>query len=135
MPSKPLMNLRILLPFRVFSAEAGVSRIVTDTIAGSVGILPRRLDFVAAISPGILVYEIGDEGEVYVAVDQGIVIKTGFDVLVSVRNAIGGSSLSQLTETVEREFKVLNESEQNIRLAMSKMESSFIRRIAGFSHE
>lgn len=134
MPDKSVMNLKILLPFCVFATEAGVVRLVADTSAGSLGILPHRMDCVAAIVPGILVYEIADGGEMYVAVDDGVLIKTGFDVLVSVRNAIGGLDLNELLEAVEREFMILDEREQNVRLVMSKMESAFTRRIAAFSH-
>ena len=134
MSAQVFMNLRILLPFGVFSENTGVSRIIADTGSGSMGILPHRLDCVAALAPGICVYEIGEEGEVYLAVDQGILIKTGRDVVVSVRNAVGGTDLERLTETVEEEFMVLNEHEQNVRSVISKMEGAFIRNIATFHH-
>jgi len=68
-----------------------VSRVVAETRAGSFGLLPRRLDCVAALTPGILVFETGAEGESYVAVDEGVLIKTGPNVIVSVRRAIAGS--------------------------------------------
>ncbi len=134
MVDKSRMNLRILLPFCVFATETSVSRIIVDTSAGSLGILPHRMDCVAALIPGILVYEIGESGEAYIAVDNGILIKTGFDVLVSVRNAVGGLDLNELQETVEQQFMILNEHEKTVRSVMSEMESAFIRRIAGFSH-
>ncbi len=134
MPSKSKMNLRILLPFRVFATETDVKSIIVDTRAGSFGILPHRMDCVAALIPGILVYELRKGGETYIAVDNGILIKTGFDVLVSVRNAIGGLNLNELQEAVEQEFMALNEHEQTVRSVMSEMESAFIRRLAGFSH-
>ncbi len=130
-----LMNLKILLPFRIFAERTGVSRIVAETREGSFGILPHRLDCVAALPPGILVYEDGAHGEVYVAVDEGVLIKTGADVLVSVRNAIAGTELSQLREAVEREFLDLDEQEQSTRSVLAKMESGFIGRLAGFYHE
>ena len=98
------MNLKILLPFQVFAEKTGVSRIVAETREGSFGLLPHRLDCVAALAPGILIYEHEAEGEVYVAVDEGVLVKTGPDVLVSVRNAIAGTDLGQLREAVEREF-------------------------------
>src|SRR5664280_1286801 len=129
------MNLRILLPFQIFAEKAGVARIVAETRGGSFGLLPHRLDCVAALAPGILIYENEAEGEVYVAVDEGVLIKTGLDVLVSVRNAIGGTDLAQLREAVEREFLSLNEREQNVRSVMAKMESGFIRRLVEFDHE
>jgi F-type H+-transporting ATPase subunit epsilon len=129
------MNLKILLPFQVFADKASVSRIVAQTIEGSFGLLPHRLDCVAALAPGILVYENEAEGEVCVAVDEGVLVKTGLDVLVSVRSAIGGTDLGQLHQAVEREFRNLNQQEQNVRSVMSRMESDFIRRLAEFHHE
>jgi F-type H+-transporting ATPase subunit epsilon len=66
-----LMNLKVLLPFRIFAEKTGVTRIVAETQEGSFGLLPHRLDCVAALVPGILIYENEAEGEVYVAVDEG----------------------------------------------------------------
>ena len=129
-----LMNLKVLLPFRIFAEKTGVSRIVAETRKGSFGLLPHRLDCVAALTPGILIYESEAEGEVYVAVDEGVLVKAGLDVLVSVRNAIGGTDLGQLREAVDREFLTLNEREQSARSVMAKMESDFIRRVAEFHH-
>ena len=130
-----LMHLKVLLPFQIFAEKTDVSRIVAETREGSFGLLPHRLDCVAALAPGILIYENEVEGEVYVAVDEGVLIKTGLDVLVSVRNAIAGTDLGQLREAVDKEFLDLNEREQNVRSVMTKMESGFIRRLAEFHHE
>lgn len=129
------MNLKVLLPFHVFAEKAGVTRIVAETREGSFGLLPHRLDCVAALAPGILIYEDESEGEVYVAVDEGVLIKTGPEVLVSVRNAIAGTDLRQLREAVEREFLSLNEREQSVRSMLAKMESGFIRRLADVHHD
>jgi F-type H+-transporting ATPase subunit epsilon len=129
------MKLKVLLPFQIFAEKTGVSRIVAETRAGSFGLLPHRLDCVAALTPGILIYENDAEGEVFIAIDQGVLVKTGLDVLVSVRDAIGGRDLGQLREAVEREFLNLNEREQSVRSVMAKMESGFIRRLAELQHE
>jgi F-type H+-transporting ATPase subunit epsilon len=129
------MNLKILLPFQVFAEKTGVLRIVADTRQGSFGLLPHRLDCVAALTPGILLYETEAEGEVFVAVDAGMLVKTGLDVLVTVRNAIAGADLGQLREAVEREFLNVNEREQYVRSVMAKMETGFIRRFAELQHE
>ena len=129
------MNLKILLPFRIFAEKTGVSRIVAETREGSFGLLPHRLDCVAPLVPGILIYENAGEAEVYVAIDAGVLVKTGLDVLVSVHNAIGGTDLGQLREAVEREFLNLNEREQSVRSVMAKMESGFIRRMAAFHND
>jgi F-type H+-transporting ATPase subunit epsilon len=135
MPPPILMNLRVLLPFQVFADKSGVSRIVAETRAGSLGLLPRRLDCVAALAPGILTYETEAEGAVYVAVDEGVLVKTGADVLVSVRQATGGTDLGQLRVAVEQEFLTLNEHEQSVRSVLAKMESDFIRRMVTFDND
>jgi F-type H+-transporting ATPase subunit epsilon len=127
-----LMNLRILLPYEIFAEKKDVSRIVADGRDGSFGLLPHRLDCIAALVPGILIYETEAEGEVYVAVDEGVLIKIGQNVLVSVRDAIFGTDLGQLREAVEKEFLNLDENERRIRSVMIKLESGLMRRLAEF---
>lgn len=129
------MHLKVLLPFKVFADKRDVLRIVAVTDEGSFGLLPRRLDCVASLSAGILVYETSADGEVYIAVDEGVLVKTGSDVRVSVRNAIGGMSLDKLRAAVEAEFAHLDEQEQKVRSVLAKMESGFIRRLAEFHHD
>ncbi len=129
------MNLKILLPFRIFAEKTGVVRIVAATGQGSFGLLPHRLDCVAALVPGILTFETEAEGEVFVAVDEGVLVKAGADVLVSVRNAIGGTDLGKLREAVEREFLNLDEQERSVRSVLAKLESGLIRRFAELHHE
>jgi F-type H+-transporting ATPase subunit epsilon len=129
------MNLKILLPYQVFAAKTGVSRIVAETREGSFGLLPHRLDCVEALTPGILVYETPVDGEIFLAVGEGVLVKTGMDVLVSVRQAIGGTDLDQLRDTVKREFLTLDEREQNVRTVMAKLEIGFLRRLMAFQHE
>ncbi|TFH12903.1 MAG: F0F1 ATP synthase subunit epsilon [Nitrosomonadales bacterium] len=129
------MNLKILLPFQVFTEKSGVVRIVAETHSGSFGLLPHRLDCVAALTPGILIYETESDGEVFVAVDGGVLVKTGTDVLVSVRRATSGKDLGQLHNLVEQEFLTLDEQEQSVRSVMSKLETRFLRRLASFQNE
>ena len=126
------MNLKVLLPFQVFAEKRGVTRIVAETREGAFGLLPRRLDCVAALTPGILTYETEAEGEVYLAVDEGVLVKTGAEVLVSVRRALGGADLGRLRAAVEQEFLTLDAQEQSVRSVLAKMESGLIRRMASF---
>jgi F-type H+-transporting ATPase subunit epsilon len=121
------MKLKVLLPYQVFAEIDDVSRIIAETPQGSFGLLPRRLDCVATLEPGILTYETGTEGEVYIAVDAGILVKAGANVLVSVRNAIGGTDLGKLREAVAREFVDLDENERQVRAVLARLESGFVR--------
>ena len=129
-----LMTLKILLPFMIFTEQKAVTRIIAETRQGAFGLLPQRLDCAAALEPGILIYENDAAGERYVALDEGVLVKSGPDVVVSVRNAIAGTDLSQLREAVEREFLTLDEHEQTLRSAIARLESSFMRRLSEFRH-
>ena len=130
-----LMNLKILLPFQIFAEKTGVSRIVAEARDGSFGLLPQRLDCVAALAPGIFTYETEADKEVFVAVDEGVLVKTGQNVLVSVRHALAGTDLGQLRTAVEKEFLTVNADEQNVRTIMAKLETGFLHRFAAFQHE
>ncbi len=129
------MTLKVLLPFQIFCEKSGVTRLVAETPDGSFGLLPQRLDCVATLVPGILTYETEADGEVCVAVDEGVLVKTGPNVLVTVRRALAGGDLGELRTKVEQEFLTLDEHEQTVRAVMTKLEMSFLRRFADFRHE
>jgi F-type H+-transporting ATPase subunit epsilon len=129
------MQLKILLPSKVFSVIENVTRIVAEARQGSFGLLPQRLDCVAALAPGILAYATEAAGEVYLAVDQGVLVKTGTQVVVSVRHAIGGADLGQLRQAIERDFVTIDERQKTVRAAVAKLESGLIRRFAEFHHD
>lgn len=128
------MKLNILLPFQVFREEADVVRMVAETVTGSFGILPQRLDCVAALTPGILEYETINDGEVFVAVDEGILIKAGSEVLVSVRRALGGTDLEHLHAIITEEYLKADDRDAEVRSAMATLEAGFLRRLVDFHH-
>ena len=129
------MNLKVSLPFQTFVEQTGVTRMVAETRDGSFGILPRRLDCVAALVPGILIYETEADGEIFLAVDEGVLVKTGPDVFVSVRRAMTGTDLRQLRDKVTQEFLALDEQNQSVRNVLAKLETGFLRRFADFQNE
>jgi F-type H+-transporting ATPase subunit epsilon len=110
------MQLKVLLPFEVFADEAEVLRIVAETPQGSFGLLPHRLDC----------------GEVCLAVDRGVLVKSGPQVLVSVRRALRGKDLGALRGAVAKQFMTEDAQEQSLRQAMARLESGFLHRFAGF---
>ncbi len=129
------MHLKVLLPFRVFADETDVSRIVAETHDGSFGLLPHRRDCVAALVPGILTYQSEAAGEVFVAVDEGVLTKTGDEVRVAVRRATRGTDLAQLRDSVQHDYLTLDALQQGVRAATSKLESGFVGRFARFHGE
>ncbi len=121
------MQLRVLLPYKVFAECERVTQIVAVTHSGSFALLPHRLDCVAALVPGIFSYSTAPENEVYLAVDEGMLLKKGANVLVCVRRAIGGADLGQLRTSVEEEFLKLDEQQKSLRSTLAQLESRFIR--------
>ena len=126
------MRLKVLLPFRTLVEVTGVSRIVAETRDGAFGLLPRRRDCVAALVAGILTYESEAEGEMFVAVDQGVLTKIGSEVRVAVRRASLGTDLAQLREAVQRDYRMLDALELGARAATQNLESGFVGRFARF---
>jgi F-type H+-transporting ATPase subunit epsilon len=121
------MRLEILLPSGVFASIPDVLRIVVMTPAGCFGLLPHRLDCATVLSPGLLAYATASGGEVHLAVDTGVLVKTGTDVLVCVRHAIAGADLGHLRQAVEQEMLHLSAQEQSNRTTLAHLESGLIR--------
>ena len=128
----PLMTLKVLLPYEIFADERNVSSIVMETPQGAFGLLPQRRDCVAALVPGILSFKTEGQGEVFLAVDEGVLVKTGPTVMVSVRRALRSTDLSHLREAIEQEFLTLDAQEEEMRTAMAKLETGFMRRFSMF---
>lgn len=129
------MQLKILLPYGIFAEEQRVKRIVAETREGAYGLLPNRLDCVGALVPGIFTYESEEKGEVHLAIDEGVLVKAGSEVLVSVRDAIGGMELGRLHEAVKQRFLQLDEHEQEVRSVLVKLETGFIRQFQELQRE
>ena len=120
------MKLKVLLPERVLVDEPA-DKVVAEAANGSFCLLPRHVDFTAALVPGILTYE-SRGAEHFVATDEGILVKCGDEVLVSVRRAVAGANLGELERTVEKEFRTLDEHERLTRRASAKLEADLVRR-------
>jgi len=121
------MKLKILLPTEIlFDGE--ISKLTAEAENGSFCLLPRHIDFVAALVPGILSYIPAENGERFLAVDEGTLVKCGAEVLVSTRNAVQGTDLESLKETVEKQFKAADEQQRKTRTAMSKLEANLVRK-------
>jgi F-type H+-transporting ATPase subunit epsilon len=124
------MQLKILLPFGVFASVADVTRIVVTTPAGSFGLLPHRSDCATVLSPGLLSYSTASSGEIHLAIDSGVLVKTGAEVVVCVRHAIAGADLGNLRQAVENQFLNLGEQEKSSRTMLAQLESGLLRRFA-----
>lgn len=121
------MTVKILLPSRV-AAEAKVNKINGEALNGAFCLLPRHIDFTAALAPGIFSYETTGGEEVFWAVDEGVLVKCADTVTVAVRRAVGDLPLGELKKTVVERFEKMDQHEKNVRSAVAKIEAGFVRR-------
>ncbi len=122
------MRLKVLLPAEVLVDEE-VAKVTAEAENGSFCLLPRHIDFVAALVPGLLAFVKSANGaEEFLAVDEGILVKCGPEVMVSTRQAVRGPELGRLKATVAKTFKVRTDQEKRARSALANLEANFIRR-------
>ena len=121
------MHLLIALPYTILLDEPEIKRLVIPTPQGSYGIFPNRLDCMASLTSGIVTYYGADDREYFVAVEEGILVKAGREVTLSVRNGITGADLGSLTAAVEADFQEKKKAQSDLDLALAKLERNFIR--------
>jgi F-type H+-transporting ATPase subunit epsilon len=125
------MRLRVLLPEQVL-LDTEILKLTAEAENGSFGLLPRHVDFVTALVPGILTFIAANKQEEFLAVDEGILVKCGPDVRVSTRNAVLGHELGELKRMIEERFKQVDEHERKSRDALYKLEADLVRRFMEF---
>ena len=122
------MRLKVWLPAEVLFEEE-VSRIRAEAENGWFGLLPKHVDFVTALVPGVLTFQPCGKPEEYLAIDRGVLVKCGAEVAVSTRQAVRGASLDQLKPEVERQFLARQEREKAARALETKLEADLVRRL------
>ncbi len=127
------MNLKVLIP-TVVLINREVTKVIAEAENGHFCLLPRHVDLVAALVPGILSFTTETGVEIFVAVDEGILVKCGYEVLVSTRNAIEGENLETLKQTVAEQFQILDEKEKLTRSALAQFEASMMRHFQKLGH-
>ncbi len=121
------MRLRLLQPERVMLNDLA-RKVIAEAENGSFCLLPRHVDFAAALAPGILCYETEAGIEHIWAIDEGVLVKCADEVLVSTRKAVRGDELGRLREVVANEYRRLQEHEKVARSALARLEAGVVRR-------
>jgi F-type H+-transporting ATPase subunit epsilon len=121
-----MMQLKVLLPTRVLLDEP-VTKVVAEAEDGSFCLLPRHVDFVTTLTSGVLSYWTA-QGERFVAVEEGTLVKCGAQVLVSTRNAAACDDLAALQATVTELFAQQSEQDRAARTALARLEAATMRR-------
>ncbi len=121
------MTLKVLMPITVLVEETA-NKIIAEAVNGYFCLRPRHIDFVAALVPDILTFYTPDDVEQFVAIDNGILVKCGQEVMISTLNGVRGTALEQLRDTVAERFLELDEHERMARTALARLEAGTIRR-------
>ncbi|MDT8321747.1 MAG: F0F1 ATP synthase subunit epsilon [Xanthomonadales bacterium] len=120
------MNLQLLLPTEVL-VDDKVIKVIAEAEDGEFCLLPRHIDFVAALVPGVLSFWTEGGQERYAAIDEGVLVKCGREVSVSTLNAVCGDDLVHLQDLVEDYFLDLSEHERKARTALARLEAGTLR--------
>ena len=121
------MRLKVLLPTEILVDEP-VKKVIAEAVNGVFCLLPRHIDFATALVPGLMSFVTANEREVFMAVNEGILVKCGPQVTVSTRSAVLGPDLGTLKQMIDEQFRVLDERERMARSAVVKLEADFVRR-------
>lgn len=121
------MHLKLLIPTEILVDES-VVKLNAEGPEGHFCLLPQHRDWVATLVPGLVSFVALDGGEIFVAVDRGILVKCGDEVLVSVRRAVRGGDLAGLRDVVETCFRHCDDQEKAARGAIARLEAGVIRR-------
>ncbi|MCB5285385.1 MAG: F0F1 ATP synthase subunit epsilon [Candidatus Cloacimonetes bacterium] len=125
--SSMTMRIKVIVPSGVL-AEQQAAKLVAEASDGSFCLLPRHVDFVAVLVPGILTLTSADGEETFFAVDEGLLVKHGTDVRVSTWNALQGK-LGELQQAVLAQFREQGEQEQQARHALDRLEASLVQQV------
>jgi len=120
------MKLTVRLPGEILFEEE-VSRIRAEATNGWFGMLPKHIDFVAALVPGVMIFEPSGKPEQYLAIDRGLLVKCGGEVAVSTRQAVRGPSLAALKQEVERQFLARLENKKTTTELEARLEADLVR--------
>lgn len=124
--STSVMHLKVVLPTKILM-ELDVLKVNAEAENGMFCLLPRHLDFVATLVPSLLSLITSEDEEKFLAIDQGILVKQGDQVTVATHHAVQGVDLGMLNQTVEQQFRLIDEREKIARAVLAKLEVSTIR--------
>jgi len=122
------MRVRIIVPGKLF-LDQEVDKITAPGAEGSFQILPRHIDVVWTLQSGILIVTT-EKKDTYFAINQGVLVKEKDLVQISSYQVVESASLEELQETVEKNFRNLDEEEKKLSRILDKLEADTLIRLA-----
>ncbi|MDR3079052.1 MAG: hypothetical protein LBU15_03360 [Rickettsiales bacterium] len=125
-----ILNLRIYTPQKLFLEET-ITKIKISEKDCNYTILPRHIDYLSSFSRSTIGFRKLDGEEVFVWLNQGILVKCGREIQISVFSAVnGGSSVANLKLMMDnnlRNFKNLIDSTKKFKLTLRNIGDRVMR--------
>ena len=122
------MRLEVFTPTALL-VDVAVVKVVAEGPEGYFAVLPRHIDLAAALTPGLFAFVTASGDERFLGVDEGVLVKRGSELRVSVLDAFESGDLASLRTQVARRFLSLDEHERAARTALARLEAGAIRRV------
>ena len=128
------MRVRVRLPGGTLfdGVAARLNAVAQD---GAFGILPNHTDFVTGLVPSVLLVAQTDGVERIFGIDEGLLVKIGHTVEISVRRGVESPDLETLHRTVDEFFEAVEDDERIARSALSRLEANMVRNFAGLRRD
>lgn len=126
------LQLKVMMPTRVV-LDTLAGQVNVEAKGGSRGFLPRHIDFVAALATGIISYVGENQQPGFVAVDGGVLVKKGTQLLVSTPDAVHAEALDELEKFILEKARQHQENERISRGVLARLEVALVRRLMELS--
>ncbi len=124
------MDVRVYLPIEIYWQAENIGKVTAEGLEGYFTLLPRHIDYVSVLVPGIMTVVSSSDQTEYFAVDAGTLLKQGDKVSISTRNCVRGTDIENLARIVDNEFKQLDDLEKKARTALAGLEHTMLQRFA-----
>ena len=119
-------KLKVMVPLSTV-VDRDVRKLKAEGAHGAFVILPRHVDCAIELKPCLLSYE-QDDGEIYYAIDGGLLVKCGRDVTVITPQLAGDAPLGELQTAVKTMQHAVDDQEARARRALRRIEMDIVRR-------
>lgn len=129
-----ILNLKIYTPDKLVLNET-ILKLSVDGKEGNFSIMPKHIDYISSFSDGIISYTDTNNAVNFLAVNQGVLVKTGRNIEISTFHVALGTDLKDLKNKVKElalKSEEIVETDKKINISLKKMEYTMLQRIMKF---
>ncbi len=121
------MRIKIITPAEI-KVDAPARWVRADAPDGSFALLPRHIDFVTRLVPGLITFERTDGAIRYAGSGAATLVKRGPDVMISAHDVVLGDTPDEVQQQLARALRTIDEIERQERALLARLEADMIRR-------